>query len=185
MSCARSATLGVVAVLAVTAAPSASASVRIDARGAVVRTAAGAAIVTRTPLRIVFTDPSGRVVLRQAPPAGRSLRLGAPPAPSAPGYGPPLQRTLYGPFEFTVGSEADLVRGSGTWSGDLLSTVRTGSVFSARRVLSLTRAGAGLRLELSTSDPSGRRLIVTIGPGPGAALVLSARPTPGGRCRNR
>ena len=95
-----------------------------------------------------------------------------------PGYGPPLQPTLYGPFEFTVGSEADLVRASGTWSGDLVSTARTGTVFGARRVLSITRAGAGVKLELSTSDPSGRRLSVTIEPGSRGVFVLAARPTP-------
>ncbi len=159
-------------------AATATTSVRIDADHAVMRTTTGALIVSRRPFGIVFVNSSGRVVLRQAAVTARATRLGPPPAPLAPGYGPPLQQTLAAPFEFTVGHEDDVVRSSGTWSGDLLSTVRTGTVYGARRVLSLTRAGAGLALVLSTGDPSGRRLRVTIEPGPGGAPLVSARPTP-------
>jgi alpha-glucosidase (family GH31 glycosyl hydrolase) len=156
----------------------ARAAVRIDARTAIVRTAAGAAIVYRSPFRIVFTDPRGNPVLRETQAAGERRRLTPPGRQIAPGYGPPLQPTLYAPLEFTVGAERDLTRSSGTWSGDLLASIRVGSVFSAVRVRSVARAGAGIRLVASTTDPSGRKLIVTISPTVSGALRVRVRPSP-------
>jgi alpha-glucosidase len=153
-------------------------AVRIDARSAVVKTAAGAAIVYRSPFRIVFTDARGDVVLREAQAREGSFRLSPPPPPLAPGYGPPLQGTLYAPLEVTVGVEHDLARDSGTWAGNLLGSVRRGTVFSARRVRSIRRAGGGVRLVVSTTDPSGRVLIVTISPNVSGALRITARPVP-------
>lgn len=171
------------------ATPPARAAVRIDANAAIVKTTAGAAIVYRSPFRIVFTDARGNPVLRETTAAGERRRLTAPAralasagAPAAarlsPAYGPPMQSTLYAPLEFTVGSERDLTYTSGTWSGDLRASVRVGSVFSAVRVCSVARAGAGIRLVASTTDPSGRKLIVTIAPGVSGALRIKVRPSP-------
>jgi hypothetical protein len=179
-------------VTASNATATARGSVRIDARAAIVRTSAGAAIVYRSPFRVVFTDARGRRVLSETPAAGQRRRLTAPARPLAPGYGPPLQPTLYAPLEFTVGAERDLTHSSGTWSGDLLASVRLGSVFSAARVRSAFRVGAGrcappgpcggrwegVRVVASTTDPSGRKLIVTIAPTVDGALRVRVRPSP-------
>jgi hypothetical protein len=51
-------------------------AVRIDARTAVVKTAAGAAIVYRSPFRIVFTDARGEVVLSEARARAGDLHIG-------------------------------------------------------------------------------------------------------------
>ncbi|MBV9801401.1 MAG: glycoside hydrolase family 31 protein [Solirubrobacterales bacterium] len=167
----------VLATLSVPAA-SAGAAVRIDPRTATVSTPAGTAIVYRSPFRIVFADARGRVVLREARGARGSLAIAPPPPALASGYGPPMQQTLYAPLEFTVGAERDVAGDSGTWAGDLLASGRTGTVFSARSVRSIARAGSGLRLVVSTTDPSGRTLIVTVSPSIGGALRVTARPFP-------
>ncbi len=159
-------------------ATSARAAVRIGPRAAIVSTSAGTAIVYRSPFRIVFADARGRVVLRETRVARGSLAIAPPPPALASGYGPPMQQTLYAPLEFTVGSERDSARDSGTWAGDLLASVRTGTVFSARRVRSVRRAGAGVRLVVSTTDPSGRILTVTVSGTTGGALRVTARPSP-------
>jgi hypothetical protein len=126
-----------VLVLAALAAfpPTSRASVRIESKAIVLRTSSGGAMISRSPLRVQFTDARGRVVLGEAG-AGRELRLAPPPAPLIPNYGPPLQRTLYAPLEFTVGTETDATQAAGTWSGDLLTSVRTGIAYRARSVRS-------------------------------------------------
>ncbi len=159
-------------------ATSAGAAVQIGPRTASVSTSEGTAIVYRSPFRIVFADPRGRVVLREARGERGTLAIAPPPPALVSGYGPPMQQTLYAPLEFTVGSERDVARDSGTWAGDLLASDRTGTVFSARRVRSIGRAGSGLRLVVSTTDPSGRTIIVTISPSTGGALRVTARPLP-------
>ncbi len=65
---------------------------------------------------------------------------------------------------------------SGQWQGTLTSVTVGGTVYGAREVLAAERAGRGVRLLLSTSDPSGRRLIATVAPGKGGTLRVDARP---------
>ena len=65
---------------------------------------------------------------------------------------------------------------SGQWQGTLTSVTVGGTVYGAREVLGAKRAGRGVRLLLSTSDPSGRRLIATVAPGKGGTLRVDARP---------
>jgi sulfoquinovosidase len=168
--------------LAAGAGPVASAaSAASAAAGPPIAVAAGqgTAVVTRAPFRLAFADRAGRPVLRERPGARRSLRLRPPPPPPAPGYGPPLQGTLYAPLAFTVGSERITTQERGTWAGDLLAAVRTGTVYRARAVRSARRrADGGVRMVVSTTDPSGRVLIVTVAPGRGGALRVRARPSP-------
>lgn len=167
-----------VALAAGSFAPPASAAVHIGARSAAVTTAAGSARVYRSPFRIVFADPRGQVVLREARGRGPSLHLPPPPPPLAPGYGPPLQPTSYAPLEFTVGVEQDEVRNSGTWAGDLASSVRAGVVYHALRARSIRRCGAGICLLVATDDPSGRSLRVRLWPGAGGVLRVRASASP-------
>ena len=174
----RSAGVAVAVVAALTLAPGAAGAVRVGSRVIVVGAAGGSALVSRSPLRIVFTDARGRVVLREIGATRRTLGLLPPPAPLVPTYGPPLQGTLYAPLEFTVGRETDVAQSRGTWAGNLASAARTGTVYAARRVLSARRSGRGVRLVVSTSDPSGRKLVVTVSPDRAGTIEVSVRPTP-------
>jgi sulfoquinovosidase len=153
-------------------------AVRIGTRSILVDTPAGEATVSRLPFRITIADARGRVVLRETHAASRTLRLPPPPAPLVPTYGPPLQETLYAPLEFTVGGETDTAQETGIWEGNLLTSVRTGRVYSARSVRSVRALRDGVRLVVSTTDPSGRVLIVTIAPGPAGTIGVSVRPVP-------
>ena len=117
-------------------------------------------------------------MLRESPSTARTLTLTPPPPPLLAGYDPPLQDTLYAPLAFTVGTERTTARDSGQWSGNLESSVRTGTVYGARVVRSARRAGRGVRLVVATSDPSGRVLVVTIAPDRGGSLHVAVRPSP-------
>jgi alpha-glucosidase len=143
-----------------------------------VSTGAGSAVIVRSPFQIDFTDRHGRVVLSEASAERRMFALSPPGLPLVPDYGAPLQGTLYAPLEFTVGTESDTAQTSGTWAGDLLSSVRTGTVYRARSVRSAQPVGRSVRLVVSTTDPSGREIVVTIGPDRAGTIRVSARPTP-------
>ncbi len=64
----------------------------------------------------------------------------------------------------------------GLWGGNLLSGTRSGVIYSARRVLSAKRVRNGVRLLLSTTDPSRRRMVVTISSLGAAAIRVTAVP---------
>ena len=110
------------------------------------------AVVQPSPVRISFRDERGRAVLT----------------------------TLGSPFTFTVGEQQiEQFTSGGPFVGDLMSVTDSGVRYSARRVLGVRRVGRRVRLTMSTDDPSGRRLVVTIRPQGHRALRVSARPTPG------
>jgi alpha-D-xyloside xylohydrolase len=157
----------------------AAATVRITARSVTLTTTQGSATVVRSPFGLSFADRSGRTVLRQAPVTARSLALPPPPPPLVPTYGPPLQPTLYAPLAFTVGQETTTTQEAGQWSGNLLSSVRTGTMYGVRAVRAARRASGGaVRLVASTTDPSGRVMVVTLRPDRGGTIHVSARPSP-------
>ena len=88
------------------------------------------------------------------------------------------EATLYSPFTFTVGSERiEQNPGPGPFVGDLVQAQRSGIQYSARSVVRARRSGRGARLELSTNDPSGRRLIVTLSPQGRRSIRVSVRPS--------
>jgi alpha-glucosidase (family GH31 glycosyl hydrolase) len=133
-------------------------------------------VVQRNPLRVSFVGASGRTVLQQAQPAGGFGIV--PPLPeqqygtqSAP---PPA---VYAPFAFLVGSYDVSQTPSLQWQGTLQRVTENGTVYAATKVLTSTHDGANLHLTLATSDPTGRRLDVTIAPH-GHAFEVSARPVP-------
>lgn len=167
-------------LLLVAAVAPADAAVKIGADRVIVTTPAGArAIVTRSPLRISFADPQGRTVLRQVAPVDSAVTV-VPPTPHVQfgTIGPPPP-TQYAPLGFLVGShQVDQFPG-GQWQGVLQSVTESGTLHTARAVSRARAQGEGARLVLKTSDPSGRRLILTIAPlGQGSALRVSVRPTP-------
>src|SRR3954462_10375462 len=160
---------------------SASAMVQIDAGRVVGTTAAGTSVtVTRSPLRVSFADSAGRTVLAQLPAAGDST--GGPPVPQAQfgGIGPPPP-ALYAPLTFLVGSHSVSQFPASQWQGALQSVTEGGVEYRARDVTDARQAGAGARLETTTTDPSGRRLVITIAPiGVAGGLRVEVRPTPAG-----
>jgi alpha-glucosidase len=176
----RRGVLALAGLLAAVAAAPAEAAVKIGSDRVVVTTPAGArAIVERSPLRISFLDASGRKVLRQVAPSGSAVAV-VPPTPHVQfGMNGPPPPTLYAPLGFLVGTHQVDQFPASQWQGVLQSVTESGTLYSARRVTRAQAQGGGARLELATSDPSGRRLILTIAPlGPGSALRLSVRPTP-------
>ena len=155
----------------------ADASVTFAPNEITVSTAGASAVVTRHPFRIAYRDGGGHTVLAEVPPASTpSLALPVPgpilggSVASAP--------ALYAPLAFTVGGEVDQPQPGFEWTGDIALSARTGIEYSAVEVLSARAAGDGVRMTVSTSDPSGRMLIVTLASAPGAALRLTATPSP-------
>jgi alpha-glucosidase (family GH31 glycosyl hydrolase) len=173
----RVAALAALCVLA--SAPGADARVSIGADRIVVSRAHGSrAVIDRTPMRLSFLDGRGRTVLREVV-APATAALERPPVPraqfGAPGPPPP---TLYAPLAFTVGGASVAQTQAALWVGTLQSVTVGGTQYAARDVVAAKRRGRGVRLRVSTSDPSGRELIVGVGPGPHGTLRVSARPNP-------
>src|SRR5881275_1459150 len=136
----------------------------------------GRVVVARDPLRVSFTDSSGRNVLRQvATPGGVGV---VPPVPENQfGTLSPPPPALYSPFAFLVGTHKVNQTPSGQWVATLQNVTEGGTVYGATKVLTAARSGAGLHLTLATGDPTGRTLDVTIVPR-GRAFQVRARPVP-------
>ena len=167
------------AVAAVAVAPAeAGAEVTIGDAQVVVSTDGGRATIDRSPFRIAFADASGGTALAQVPnavPAPLPV-AGVDPVPGgSENYAGQAQ---YAPLSFTVGARNDLLYPGGQWGGDQLAGIESGVVYSARDVVDAKPAGDGVELTLSTTDPSGRVLVVRVAPGPGGTLSVSARPSP-------
>ena len=140
------------------------------------------ATVDRSPFRMRFADGAGLTVLEQAANEGPSP-LVLPPAPETQPLGSDNVDgpTTYSPLTFTVGTGIDVQYPASPWVANRLTGVMTGVQYAAREVVDARAEGDGVRFELSTNDPDGRRLIVTVAPGPGATIRVSARPSdPGG-----
>jgi alpha-glucosidase len=169
----RAATLSLLIVLCA-AAPARAADTVVNGAG-------GARVVVQgDPLRISFTNGSGRTVLRQAQPAG-GFGVVPPIAEVEFGTHSPPPAAVYAPFAFLVGSHSVSQTPGGQWQGTLQQVREEGVVYAATKVIGASRtgagAGAGVRLKLATSDPTGRTLDVTIAPR-GRAFAVSARPVP-------
>jgi alpha-glucosidase len=176
------------------------ASVQIGSSQIVVTTPGGArAIVNRNPFGLTIVNAGGRPVLREiaaapsptaplpvlggaaAPPAGGALD---PPTPVPPtsqaefGTTGPPPPARYAPLSFLVGAQSVSETPAGQWEGTLSSVAEAGVEYSAESVLTASAQGEGVNLTLSTNDPSGRQLAVTIAPGAADTVNVSARPDP-------
>jgi alpha-glucosidase (family GH31 glycosyl hydrolase) len=110
----------------------------------------------------------GRAGAEQPVPAVPRSQFGAPDPP------PP---TLYAPLSFLVGTVAVEQYPSFQWNGNLETVTEGGVEYGAVAVERASRRGNGVRLVVSTTDPSGRKLLVDVGPGPGpGTIAVSARP---------
>ena len=149
-----------------------SATITVSVRGA-------RAVITRRPFRLRIEQPDGRPALAEvANQRPAPLRVAPTEDPIAPGLDNPSTTTLYAPLSFLVGTETIEQYPGGLFGGNLQSGTRQGVLYSARNVLGARRAGGGVTLTLSTSDPSGRRLIFTVAPRTGATISVTATPRP-------
>jgi alpha-glucosidase (family GH31 glycosyl hydrolase) len=85
---------------------------------------------------------------------------------------------LYAPLSFLVGTESVTQYSGSVWGGNLMSGERRGTQYAARVVHAAKRLGSGVRLTVSTDDPSGRTLTVAIVPLGNRAIRVSVVPHP-------
>jgi alpha-glucosidase (family GH31 glycosyl hydrolase) len=164
--------------VALAAPPGAAAAVSIGPKSVVVEGSGGRAVITRSPYSLSVQDKSGRTVLREAPRDGAGVLPIPPTSQSQFGTIGPPPPTLYGPLGFLVGHQEIGQEPVSQWEGNLTSVTQTGVKYVASAVVDAAHEGSGARLTLSTTDPTGRRLVVRVKPGPAGTIVLSARPTP-------
>jgi len=147
---------------------SAAAELSIGPETITLRVPGAGATIERSPFQLSFSGAGGGPVLSEvanddALPLTRSA---IDPAPEPDGA------TLYAPLSFLVGSVEPQAyttgsyasRETGEYSGDLKSVEETGTEYAAREVTAAEPDGEGVRLTVSTNDPSGRTLEVTITP---------------------
>jgi len=161
-------------------APSARAAVTISSDHVVVSTDAGAsATITRVPFRLEFADAGGAPVLSEVPNSGQAPMLILPvPQPEPLGTDNLDGPTLYAPLNFTVGDRMSTQFPATPWVGNELTAAQVGVQYSARDVIDVQSEGDSALVTLSTSDPSGRQLLVRVAPAGPAALRVDVRPTP-------
>ncbi|HKH40665.1 MAG TPA: TIM-barrel domain-containing protein [Solirubrobacterales bacterium] len=177
---ARIAAVVVAVVAAVLLQPASGWSqVKISHQRVVVTAKAARAVIERHPFNLRIQDGKGRRVLREVEGAG-AAPLPTPPTidPIPPGMDNPSAPTLYAPLAFLVGSESIRQYDGGLWGGNLMSGERSGVQYSAGAVRRAKRVGKGVRLLLSTSDPSGRVLRVRVTPVGCCAIGVRVIPRP-------
>jgi len=132
-------------------------------------------VVTRNPYRLQIKQGDGADALFEV--SGRAPRRLVLPAiedPIGTGLDNPATPTLYAPLSFLVGSETLQQYPGGLFGGNLMRGTRSGVIYRAQRVLHVTRWRGGVRLVISTTDPSGRRLLVTVRPIASRAVASGA-----------
>ena len=172
-------TVGIGLLLALVAAAPAPAEVRtrMTAERASLAVPGASATVRFDPLRISFAGRDGATVLRQLRGrAGAEQLVPSVPRSQFGAPGPPAA-TLYAPFSFLVGEVTIDQYPSFQWNGNLDTVTEGGTEYGAVAVERVRRLRSGLRMVVSTSDPSGRRLIVDVRPGPGpGTIAVEAKP---------
>jgi alpha-glucosidase (family GH31 glycosyl hydrolase) len=166
------------AVLLVPAAAS-RAAVSITRSQVTVTTRAGAVIVKRDPFGLRILGRTGSAVLSEVPnrlPGPSTLAPTTDPLP--PGTDAPRSGQLYAPLSFLVGTETIAQYPGSVWGGNLMSGLRSGIQYSARKVTAARRLGAGVVLTVATDDPTGRTLRVVIKPAGSGLFGVAATPHP-------
>ena len=172
---------GVVALAALLAllvlASTARAAVQIDADRVTVTGPDGSAVVERRPFRLTVRDAAGQPVLREVDDrAPAAAVVAADPLPTGLVDAP--EPALYAPLVFTVGAERNVQYPGLFYGGNQLIGMRGGAQFAAADVIGVRSSGDGAELEVATTDPGGRRLVVTLTPEPAGGIRVSARVTP-------
>ncbi len=155
----------------------APAEVTVKPNRVIVAVPGASATIERNPVRITFADGKGRTVLRQI--RGReaaSQQVPAVPRPQFGSQGTPAP-TLYAPLTFLVGDVTIDQFPSSQWNGNLNTVTEGGTEYGAVAVKRIGERRDGVRLVMTTSDPSGRKLVVDVGSGPGPGTIeINARP---------
>ena len=161
------------------ACSAASAGVVLGPRQIVVVGRGASATIDRRPFRLTIRGASGGAVLSEVANPGAAPKVLAPTVyPPAFGARPTPDGTGYAPLTFLVGTATTAQWSQAFWQGDQLSGLQTGIQYAARDVIAARAAGDGVELTLSTNDPSGRRLLVTVAPSPGATVRVRALASP-------
>jgi len=177
---ALAATVGAALTLACCASAGARVNtVSISTDQIVMRTPGAVVLIDRNPFRIQIRRANGAAALSEVANPG-SAPLPMPPTvdPVPPGTDNPAAPTLYAPLAFLVGTDTLRQYESAVWDGDPMSGMRAGVWYGARRVVNATAGGGGVRMTLATTDPSGRRLLVSVRPIGSAAVRVSALASP-------
>ncbi|HEU4362055.1 MAG TPA: TIM-barrel domain-containing protein [Mycobacterium sp.] len=117
---------------------------------------------SQNPFAMQVLNTSGETVLAQVPYAG-SPKLVSDVAALPLGLTPRgLIKHRYAPFTFTVGRATTKAFTSTFWQGDTTFAANGGVQYAATGVQSVQQAPNGLQLTLTTDDPSGRTLAVTL-----------------------
>jgi len=163
------------ATVALVAYPAvAGASVTLGSEQIVVEGPGASAVITRAPFGVAFRDAAGHTVLSELASNAGPLEV-SPALPGSPAE--PTGPTLYAPMSFLVGTTQLSTFTVGQDEGNLKAAEESGTEYSAREVLAASPEGAGVKLTLSTDDPSGRQLIVTIAPDGAGAIRVSGVPS--------
>lgn len=159
--------------------PPAQAAVSISSTEIVVSTPGASATINRTPFAMSFQDARGATVLREvANPGPAPLAIAGSENPPLLGHATSPGPTRYAPLTFTIGAASAVQAPASFEEGNQLAGVVAGVQYSAQAVTRAVADGAGgVTLTLATDDPSGRRLIVDVAPGPGAAITIRATPS--------
>jgi sulfoquinovosidase len=153
----------VVVVALLLGASASPAAVLITKRRVLVSSRGLSVVIDRDPFRLRIVSRSGTTVLSEV--ANRRPRPSVLPRttdPLAPGIDAQRSGQLYAPLAFLVGRASIEQYNGGVWGGNLMSGLRSGIQYSARRVPSARKLGAGAFMIVSTNDPSGRTERVTI-----------------------
>ncbi len=160
---------------------SAAAQAVIGPQTITVSTPGASATIVRRPFRIAIAGSGGAPALSEV---ANSSGLPAPilPVPYPPLFGsrPLPEGSLYAPLTFLVGSATTTQWGGGSlfFQGNQQNGTLSGVQYSAQAVTAAVPDAGGVRLTLSTDDPSGRQLMVTVTPGPGASIRVRASALP-------
>lgn len=140
-------------------------------------TGEAAVTVQRESVELSFSDSGGRTVLRNT----RNAR----PAPFVgleitDALGSDLLPELlsYAPIVFEVGGAVNPEWPAGFWVGNLITGARAGAVFAALDVEEIEQDGERVHARLSTNDPSGRVVHLTLKPAEQGAVETHIRVEP-------
>jgi alpha-glucosidase (family GH31 glycosyl hydrolase) len=161
------------------AVPPARAAVSIGTGRIVISGPGVRATITRDPFRLQVGPAAGAAALSEVATGTRGPTVLPPTTdPVPPGTNAPASGQLYAPLAFLVGRETITQYDGGVWGGNLQSGERSGIQYAARAVTRVQRVGSGVRLTLSTTDPTGRVLRVDVAPDGAGAVRVTATPVP-------
>lgn len=127
------------------------------------RSDGGAAVIQRSPVGLRFETADGETVLASTPQSALPFSARALDPQRGPlGTDLPNLPPLYAPFTFVVGVATQLQFPATFWVGNLLASNTTGIEYRLQDVTSVTPIENGVRMQVSTSDPSGRTATLTV-----------------------